>query len=115
MERLRISSIAATLGIVFSLTSGCASSPSRERAAALAQAVELCQQLGGPSGTSEQRIEDDEAWFWFNSGRLASSKQLWNPHGIRLIEAKLREAEPGLRRDCLEQLLREAKAGRLER
>jgi hypothetical protein len=84
-------------------------------ASAFLTAVDLCSSLGGPRGTSSQLVADGDVLFYFNSARLEASKQLWSSGGLRFLEAQLRRSPPGVRRECIKQLLKEARSERLDR
>ena len=92
------------------LLSGCAGTVAhRERHERnLGQAVSLCQELAGAAGGN------DDAHFWLDGAREDISRTFWSNSGVAFLDHELDASPTGVRRSCIEQLAREARAERVE-
>lgn len=120
--RLRHTSLLTVLAIAigWSAITWSETAQARTRAALIAAAntgVGFCTLLGGPAGTDNEPEDSmqSEVWYWYNVHRLKASRLLWNPEGRSVIKAQLRLAASDMDRQCLRQLLREARRRALDR
>lgn len=88
-------------GVVLSATS-CAST--QQQGDQIDHALSLCKELVG----ADANKGEGEAWFWLQSERAKASRSLWNPRGVRAIDARLAAATNEVERSCLKQLRQEA-------
>lgn len=69
--------------------------------------LEMCSLLSEPGIESKA---DGEVMFWYEAERLRASRELWNPAGIRALQAHLARDAIGNDEKCLRRALREALA-----
>jgi hypothetical protein len=106
MQSLARFVISATL-VSFAGTS-CAAGPYDRLAN---HAVYMCRKIASPDASKDH----GEVGFWFQADRAKTSRKLWNPAGLRVINRLLGKVSDPSDRKCLEQLQQEASTHKLVR
>ena len=103
MKWQALAKMTAVLILIFETSSCVAKGSVRDQS--IDHILEMCKLLSDPN--IETKAEG-EVKFWYEAARVKASQELWNPAGIRAIEARLARAK-GDDQKCLQRALREAR------
>jgi len=105
---MRLQTFATTLTVLALTVFGASSCAARGnvREQAIDHTLEMCGLLSEPGIETKA---GGEVWFSYQTERVNTSRQLWNPEGIRAIEARLARTPGGSDETCLRRALREAR------
>lgn len=103
MKFQTLAKVAMSLSLGFVVSSCATENAVRERS--MDHLLEMCGFLSEPGIEAKA---DGEVAFWYESERVRVSRELWNPAGIRALQARLARNAAGDDEKCLRRALREA-------
>lgn len=105
---MRLQAFVKTLTLLILTILGASSCATRGdvREQAIDHTLEMCRLLSEPGIETKA---GGEIWFSYQTERVNTSRQLWNPEGIKAIEARLARTEASANQACLRRALREAR------